>query len=105
VLRTQGPLPLRPRTAAAVRGPLSLTDKTYNRLRRSERVRQGEEAVPFNIGGPELIIVLVIILIIFGAGKLPEVLGQMGKGVSEFKKASSEDKPPTAKTTTEPKQQ
>ena len=36
--------------------------------------------------GPwEWIIVLVVILIMFGAGKLPQVLGQMGKGVKAFK--------------------
>lgn len=42
-----------------------------------------------NLGGPEILIVLVIILIIFGAGKLPEVLGQLGKGVHEFRRSSS----------------
>jgi sec-independent protein translocase protein TatA len=58
-----------------------------------------------NFGGGEIIILLIIILIIFGAGKLPEVLGQMGRGVREFKSASSgEAKDTTAKTTTtEPK--
>lgn len=36
--------------------------------------------------GPfELIVVLAIVLILFGAGKLPKVLGQMGKGVKAFK--------------------
>ena len=45
--------------------------------------------MPFNIGGPELIIVLVIILIIFGVGKLPEVGGAIGKGIREFRKAQS----------------
>lgn len=36
--------------------------------------------------GPfELIIVLAIVMILFGAGKLPKVLGQMGKGVKAFK--------------------
>ena len=40
----------------------------------------------FNLGVPELVIILVIVLLLFGAGKLPQVLGQMGKGVKEFKK-------------------
>ncbi len=44
----------------------------------------------FGIGIPELIVVLVIILIIFGAGKLPEIGGAIGKGIKNFKKASSE---------------
>jgi len=42
------------------------------------------------IGPTELIIVLFIILIIFGAGKLPEIGGALGKGIKNFKKASKE---------------
>ena len=44
----------------------------------------------FCIGMPELIIILVIILIIFGTGKLPEIGGALGKGIRNFKKASTE---------------
>jgi len=40
----------------------------------------------FGIGMPELIIILVIVLIIFGAGKLPEIGGAIGKGIKNFKK-------------------
>lgn len=39
----------------------------------------------FGIGMPELLIILVIILIIFGAGKLPEIGGAIGKGIRNFK--------------------
>lgn len=46
----------------------------------------------FGIGMPELIIILVIILIIFGAGKLPEIGGGMGKAIRNFKKATNETK-------------
>ena len=42
------------------------------------------------IGMPELIIILVIILIIFGAGKLPEIGSGIGKGIKNFKKATKE---------------
>ena len=44
----------------------------------------------FGIGMPELIIILVIILIIFGAGKLPEIGSGIGRGINNFKKATSE---------------
>ena len=44
----------------------------------------------FGIGMPELLIILVIILIIFGAGKLPEIGAGIGKGIKNFKKASKE---------------
>ena len=41
-----------------------------------------------SIGLPELLIVLVIIIIIFGVGKLPEIGGALGKGIREFRSAS-----------------
>ncbi len=44
----------------------------------------------FGIGMPELIIILVIILIIFGAGKLPEIGAGMGKAIKNFKSATNE---------------
>ena len=42
----------------------------------------------FGFGMPEMIIILVIILVVFGAGKLPEVGGAVGKSIRNFKKAS-----------------
>ena len=39
----------------------------------------------FGLGTTELIIILVLVLIIFGAGKLPQVGGAMGKGLRNFK--------------------
>jgi sec-independent protein translocase protein TatA len=44
----------------------------------------------FGIGMPELIIILVIILIIFGAGKLPEIGAGVGKAIKNFKSATTD---------------
>jgi sec-independent protein translocase protein TatA len=44
----------------------------------------------FGLGMPELIVILIIILIIFGAGKLPEIGSGIGKGIRNFKKATQE---------------
>lgn len=49
----------------------------------------------FGLGTSELIIILVIVLIIFGAGKLPDVGAALGRGVKNFKdgmKGPEEDK-------------
>jgi sec-independent protein translocase protein TatA len=43
----------------------------------------------FGFGLPELIVVLVIVLVVFGAGRLPEIGGALGKSIRNFKKASS----------------
>ena len=42
--------------------------------------------MPFRIGPWEIALVLVIILIVFGVGKLPQVGGAIGKGLRAFKK-------------------
>jgi sec-independent protein translocase protein TatA len=44
----------------------------------------------FGIGMPELLIILVIILIIFGVGKLPEIGSALGRGIKNFKKSMNE---------------
>ena len=51
----------------------------------------------FGIGLPELIIILVIVLVLFGAGRIPAVMRDLGKGVSSFKDGLSEGKKPAAK--------
>ncbi len=55
------------------------------------------------IGIPELILILVIVLIVFGAGRLPQIGGAIGKGIREFRKSSrgdydEEDKAEVTKT-------
>ncbi len=50
----------------------------------SEGVRMG------NLGFPEMLVILVIVLVVFGPGKLPEIGKSLGKGIAEFRKASNE---------------
>jgi sec-independent protein translocase protein TatA len=45
----------------------------------------------FGVGMPELIVILVIILIIFGAGKLPQIGEGLGRGIRNFKKATTKE--------------
>jgi sec-independent protein translocase protein TatA len=45
--------------------------------------------MPFRIGPWEIGLILVIILIIFGMGKLPQIGGAIGKGLHEFRKVRS----------------
>jgi len=44
----------------------------------------------FNIGGPELILILVIALVVFGPTKLPEMGKALGAGVKEFRRAAAD---------------
>ncbi len=45
----------------------------------------------FGLGATELIIIFLIILILFGVGKLPEIGSGLGKAIKNFKKATDED--------------
>jgi sec-independent protein translocase protein TatA len=51
----------------------------------------------FGLGGPELMIVLVILLVLFGGAKIPQLMRGLGEGMREFRKAT-EDEEPKAQT-------
>ncbi len=55
--------------------------------------------MPIRLGPFELIIVLVIVVIIFGVGRLPEIGGAVGKAIREFREAT--DAPGEEETTSE----
>lgn len=52
----------------------------------------------FDIGVPELVVVLVIVLIVFGPGRLPEIGHALGKAIGEFRQATREVKKQTIET-------
>jgi len=48
----------------------------------------------FGLGMQELVIILLIVVVIFGAGKLPELGAGIGKGIKSFKKSMKEEEDP-----------
>ncbi|MDI7276333.1 MAG: twin-arginine translocase TatA/TatE family subunit [Anaerolineae bacterium] len=58
------------------------------------------------IGPTELLIILAIVVIIFGVGRLPEVGGALGRGIRDFKKSlQGEDEKPTEAAKEEKKEE
>jgi sec-independent protein translocase protein TatA len=51
-------------------------------------IKQGEAM--FGLGMPELIVILIIVILVFGAGRISEIGGAIGKGIKSFKKAINE---------------
>ena len=58
----------------------------------------------FGIGVPELIVIMVVALMVFGPGRLPEIGSALGKGIRDFKKGfeGMEDEPKKIETKLEP---
>ena len=62
--------------------------------------------LPLGVVGPQqLILIAVLVLILFGGKKIPELMGGIGKGIKEFKKATSDDDSESSTDKTEKKEQ
>ncbi|MCS7187574.1 MAG: twin-arginine translocase TatA/TatE family subunit [Armatimonadetes bacterium] len=57
----------------------------------------------FGLSPQELLIIALIVVLLFGAKKLPELFSSLGKGIKEFKKAMHEEEPEERKETQESK--
>jgi sec-independent protein translocase protein TatA len=54
--------------------------------------------VPIGFGPMELFIILAIVVVIFGAGRLTEVGSALGKGIRDFRRATREEDEPSARS-------
>ncbi len=62
--------------------------------------------MPLGVIGPQqLILIAIIVLILFGGKKIPELMGGIGKGIKEFKKATSDENPEKNSDKSEKKEQ
>ena len=48
----------------------------------------------FNLGLPELLLIFLIVLLLFGAGRLPEIARSLGKAIQEFKRSLKDEERP-----------
>ena len=55
-----------------------------------------------NLGAGELLLIVLIILVLFGGKKIPDLMHGIGKGINEFKRASQADPAEAVKTTPTP---
>jgi sec-independent protein translocase protein TatA len=59
-------------------------------MRRKRAARNKETAMLNNIGLPGLLLIAVVVLVLFGRGKISSLMGEVGKGITAFKKGVSE---------------
>jgi sec-independent protein translocase protein TatA len=57
------------------------------RRRGAPRVKSERKEQPVNLGLPEFLVILLILLLVFGANRLPELARGLGKGIKNFKEA------------------
>lgn len=50
--------------------------------------------LPLWIGTPQIILIVIVVLILFGGRKIPELMKGLGSGIKEFKDATKEDETP-----------
>ena len=61
--------------------------------------------MPFGLGLPELLIILVVVILLFGAGRISKIAGEVGRGFREFRKGLKDEESTPPADTTEPKKQ
>jgi sec-independent protein translocase protein TatA len=57
-------------------------------------MRPGGDGAMGGLGFGELLVILLIVVVLFGAKKIPEIMGGLGKGIKSFKKAMDTDDEP-----------
>src|SRR6266581_7331867 len=87
---SQGALPVNLNRSSAGSSPASLKFLATRRNGLMLAIEMSFLASFMNLGGPDLIILLLIILVLFGAKKLPELARGMGSAIKEFQKAKDE---------------